>query len=387
MKITGIRQRTLGLSPPGAPAMRNAGIAYGEMTASLVAVHTDQVDDGRPLVGLAMDSIGRYGHGSLLEERFAPRLLAAEPDTIAPGGMFDPVRAWEVVMANEKPGGHGERAGAVGLLDAALWDLAAKQAGVPLWRLIADRFNGGAHHPAVPVYASGGHYGAGGVGELVETVSAWREQGHTRFKIKIGGASLNEDRARVEAVQAIVGPGALAVDGNGAFDRETAAAYLTLAEDLDLAWVEEPAPPLDFDAHARLAAGTRAAIGTGENLFSADDTRNLLRHGGLRPARDLLQMDIALSYGLPEYLEMIGLAESAGWPRRAFVPHAGHFLAFHVVAGLELGLHECAPDDAQLFGGLPPDVTLADGAASLPGLPGVGIEGKANLYREFESLI
>jgi L-alanine-DL-glutamate epimerase-like enolase superfamily enzyme len=291
-------------------------------------------------------------------------------------------------MANEKPGGHGERAGAVGLLDAALWDLAAKDAGVPLWRLIADRFNGGAHHARVPVYASGGHYRDGGIPALVEEVRGWRGRGHGRFKIKIGGAALDEDRARLEAVLEAVGAGdALAIDGNGSFDVATAQAYMALAGELGLAWVEEPASPLDYRAHALLAAEYDAPIGTGENIFSAMDTRNLLRHGGLRPDRDRLQMDISLSYGLPEYLRMLDLAEAAGWPRTAFVPHAGHLFAFHVVAGLGLGMHESAPDDGEIYGGLPPGAELADGACTLPDAPGTGIETKSNLNAVFADLV
>ena len=379
MQITAVRQKTIALAAP----MRNAGIAYDEMTASAVVVETDG-----PLVGLGFDSIGRYSHGGLMAERFAPRLLAADPEGYAGETGIDPMRAWDVVMANEKPGGHGERAGAVGLLDAALWDLAAKAADVPLWRLIADRFNGGAHHARVPVYASGGHYRDGGIPALVDGVQDWQDRGHARFKIKIGGAAFDADRARVEAVLDTVGAGAaLAIDGNGSFDVATAQAYMALAGELGLAWVEEPASPLDYRAHALLAADFEAPIGTGENVFSAMDARNLLRHGGLRPDRDRLQMDISLSYGLPEYLRMMALAEAAGWPRTAFVPHAGHLFAFHVVAGLGLGLHECAPDDAEIYGGLPPGTTLADGACTLPDAPGAGIETKANLYAVFDDLL
>lgn len=386
MKITDIRQRTFPLSAP----MRNAGISYGEMTASVVVVETDVARGGAPLVGLGFDSIGRYGHGALTMERFAPRLLAADADAycVAPDGGLDPVAAWDIVMANEKPGGHGERAGAVGLLDAALWDLAAKAAEVPLWRLLADRFNGGDALADVPVYASGGHYREGGLDALTAEVAGWRDAGHTHGKIKIGGASPAEDRQRIEAALDALGSGGrLAIDGNGTFDLDTARAYLELASALDLAWVEEPASPLDFARHQELATATAAPIGTGENIFSAADTVNLLRHGGLRPGTDLLQMDVSLSYGIPEYVRMIAAAEAAGWSRQAFVPHAGHLFALHVVAGLGLGRYESAPDGRQIYGGLPPDTELADGRVSLPQAPGTGIEAKANLYAVFEGLL
>ena len=134
MRIVAVRERTVELSSAG----RNSSISFDAMTASVIAVHTDASKDGKPLVGLAFDLIGRYGHGGLLRERFIPRLIAADPDGYADGnGGIDPHRAWDVLMKDEKPGGHGERCGAVGLIDAALWDLAAKNAGEPLWRMLA----------------------------------------------------------------------------------------------------------------------------------------------------------------------------------------------------------------------------------------------------------
>src|SRR5882757_8354374 len=136
MRIVAIKERTVRL----ATTARNASISFEGMTASALAVHTDARKNGKPLVGLAFDSIGRYGHGGLLRERFIPRLTAADPDVYSDGnGGIDPHRAWAVMMKDEKPGGHGERSGAIGLLDAALWDLAAKAADLPLWGLLAKR--------------------------------------------------------------------------------------------------------------------------------------------------------------------------------------------------------------------------------------------------------
>src|SRR5262249_28007061 len=186
MKITAIRETTVALSAP----MRNAGISFDAMTASAVAVITDQRVGGWPLVGLGFDSIGRYGHGGLLRERFIPRLLQADPAdyAAAAGDAIDPMRAWPVMMRNEKAGGHGERAGAVGVLDAALWDLAAKAEDKPLWRLLAERFNGGSALARVPVYASGGHYRDGDArdeaSQLRAELEAYRARGYRRFKIK-----------------------------------------------------------------------------------------------------------------------------------------------------------------------------------------------------------
>ena len=102
MRIVAVHERTILL----ATAAHNASIGFAGMTASAVAVHTDAQRNGKPLTGLAFDSIGRYAHGGLLRERFIPRLLAAEPDAYDDGsGGIDPRRAWTVMSA-----GGGRRA-------------------------------------------------------------------------------------------------------------------------------------------------------------------------------------------------------------------------------------------------------------------------------------
>ena len=371
MRVVDVREVTV---PLGA-AMRNAEIGFETMTASALALITDG-----PLVGFAFDSIGRYGHGALLRERFIPRLKAARVEDWG-----DPFAIHDILMRNEKPGGHGERAGAVGLIDAAAWDLVAKLEGKPLWRVLAQRFNDGAALARVPVYASGGHYGER---DLADELKAYRARGYTRFKIKIGGATLDEDEKRIEAALRVAGDGAnLAVDGNGTFARDRADAYLAMAAPYRLAWFEEPAPPLDFEMTRALAATTATPLGTGENIFSADDARNLLLYGGLDPARDWLQFDVSLSYGIPEYLRILEDAARRGWSRQRFVPHAGHLFSFHVVAGLGLAAHEAAPDDASLFGGYPEGVRLEDGFVTPWTAPGVGFEAKPNLYAILRTLL
>jgi D(-)-tartrate dehydratase len=140
VRITEIRNAVVPISSP----MANAYIDFSKMTASVVALVSDVIRDGRPVVGYGFNSNGRYACRGLLEERFIPRLKELDPEAILDGsGNVDPVLAWPYLTGNEKPGGHGERSVAVGVLDMALWDLAAKLAEVPLWRMIADRWNGG----------------------------------------------------------------------------------------------------------------------------------------------------------------------------------------------------------------------------------------------------
>lgn len=386
MRIVAVRERTIELSS----ATRNSSISFDAMTASVIAVHTDASKDGRPLIGLAFDSVGRYGHGGLLRERFIPRLTAANPDDYADGnGGIDPHRAWAVMMKDEKPGGHGERCGAVGLLDAALWDLAAKAAGEPLWSLLARCRGPRNANPKIAVYASGGHYRATDDLEgLCEDVRRAVGRGHTRFKIKIGGASVGADVQRIEAVMGVLERGmSVAVDGNGTFDRAKTVQYLEALKPYPLAWIEEPVHPLDFELTHEIAAQSPIAIATGENLFSRDDARNLLRYGGLRNDRDFLQFDISLSYGIVEYLRILDDLGEHGWKRERCAPHAGHLLAMNTVAGLGLGLAEVAMDTTTLFGKLTAGVPVGDGTATLSDAPGAGFEQIAVFPEVFGSLL
>ncbi len=155
VRITDVREVTQPISSP----IRNAYIDFSKMTSSLVAVVTNVVRDGRPVVGYGFNSNGRYGQGGLIRERFAPRLLEADPRTLldASGENLDPDRIWACMMTNEKPGGHGDRSVAVGTIDMAVWDAVAKIAGRPLFRLLAER-HGIEADPRVFVYAAGGYY-------------------------------------------------------------------------------------------------------------------------------------------------------------------------------------------------------------------------------------
>src|SRR5262245_34512339 len=145
------------VTKPIASPIRNAYIDFSKMTASLVAIVTDVVRDGRRVIGYGFNSNGRYGQGGLIRERFRDRILQAGPEHVlnAAGDNLDPHKIWTAMMTNEKPGGHGERSVAVGTLDMAIWDATAKIADKPLFQLLAER-KGRAANRQVFVYAAGG---------------------------------------------------------------------------------------------------------------------------------------------------------------------------------------------------------------------------------------
>ena len=385
VRIVDVREVTKPISSP----IRNAYIDFTKMTTSLVAVVTDAVRDGRQVVGYGFNSNGRYGQGGLIRERFAPRLMEADPRTLLneAGDNLDPDKVWSTLMSNEKPGGHGERSVAVGTIDMAVWDAVAKIEGKPLFRLLAERHGLNAN-PRVFVYAAGGYYYPGkGLSMLRGEMRGYLDRGYNVVKMKIGGAAIEEDAKRIEAVLEEIGRDAqLAVDANGRFDLETAIAYAKMLRDYPLFWYEEAGDPLDFALQAALAEFYPAAMATGENLFSHQDARNLIRYGGMRPDRDWLQFDCALSYGLCEYQRTLDVLKTHGWSPSRCIPHGGHQMSLNIAAGLGLGGNESYPDLFQPYGGFPDGVRVENGHITMPELPGIGFEGKADLYAEMKAL-
>ncbi len=386
MKIVDIREVTKPIASP----IRNAYIDFSKMTLSLVAVVTDVIRAGRPVVGYGFNSNGRYGQGSLIRERFRPRILEADPATLLDPirENFDPGLIWDCMMTNEKPGGHGERSVAVGTLDMAIWDAVAKIEEKPLFQLLAERYGDGKARREVFVYAAGGYYYPGkDHGALQDEIKSYTGRGYNVVKIKIGGASLNEDRKRIEAVLQVLKKGQrLAVDANGRFDLQTAVEYAKALTAYELFWYEEAGDPLDFELQAELADHYLNSMATGENLFSMQDARNLIRYGGMRSDRDWLQFDCALSYGLVEYLRTLEMIKNYGWSPSRCIPHGGHQMSLNIAAGLGLGGNESYPDLFQPFGGFPDGVEVQDGYITMPELSGIGFEGKAELYHEMKAL-
>ena len=377
------------VTKPIASPIRNAYIDFSKMTASLVAVVTNVERNGRRVVGYGFNSNGRYGQGGLIRERFRDRLLEAEPAGLLDetGENLDPHRIWRTLMTNEKPGGHGERSVAVGTIDMAVWDAVAKIAGKPLFRLLAER-SGREADPKVFVYAAGGYYYPGKDDDALRAeMRSYIDRGYNVVKMKIGGESLAVDRRRIESVLAEIGSDAqLAVDANGRFDTLTAVEYARALRQYPLFWYEEAGDPLDYQLQSVLAEFYPGPMATGENLFSHQDARNLLRYGGMRPDRDWLQFDCALSYGLVEYLRTLDALRDAGWSPSRCIPHGGHQMSLNVAAGLGLGGNESYPDLFQPYGGFPDGVNVDAGHIVMPDLPGIGFEGKTDLIRVMRDL-
>ena len=379
MRITEVRELAVKLEG----GVANAVVNFSEHTVSLVAVITDVVRGGKPVVGYGFNSIGRFAQSGIIRDRMIPRLMAAAPASLlAEGGdRFDPAKVLATILRNEKPGGHGDRAGAAAAIEQAIWDLNAKLADEPACVTIARAFGREPVATPVEVYTGGGYYYAPGTGQtLRDEFLRYREMGFQSFKMKIGGAPLAQDMKRVEEALEVAGGGdRLMVDANGRFELPTALAYARELKPLGLRWFEEIGDPLDYQLNREVVEAYGGPVATGENLFSSIDTLNLVRFGGMRPGKDVFQMDGGLSYGITEYARIIDVLESHGFDRAQAVPHGGHLINLHVVVGLGLGACEAYPGVFQPFGGYSRQCEIRDARVRPSDAPGFGLEQKAEL--------
>src|SRR4051812_29756807 len=385
MRIIDIRETAIPLKSQ----LANSGFDFSEMTTSVVALITDVVRDGAPVVGFAFNSTGRYACGAAMRARFIPRILAAKPDTQLDGaGNFDAEKILACMLQREKAGGHSERSIAIGTIEVAVWDAIAKIAGKPLHGLLAERFHGGRAAEKVFCYVGGGWYWPGQtLGDLQDEMRRHLDAGYTMVKIKVGGLPLADDLRRIEAVLKVIGTGErLAVDANCKFGRDEALAYARALAPLKLRWFEEPCDPLDYALFAEIADNYAPPLATGENLYSTQDVANLVRFAGLRADRDIIQIDPPQAYGIAQYARTVAMLEQQSWSRASLFPHGGNQMSLAIAGGFGLGGAESYPGVFGAFGGFADDAKVEDGAITLSARPGVGFEEQSALYRIMREL-
>jgi len=386
MKIINIQEKIAPINSE----IKNAYISFAKMDCSVVAITTDVKIDGENIVGYGFHSNGRYSVSELLTKRFIPRIKEAEEKDLLndEGNNFSPEKIWKVLMKNEKPGGHGERSTAVGVIDMAVWDIVSKIEQAPLYEHLAKKYGNGKFTNKIFVYAAGGYYYPGkDIQLLQDEMKGYLDLGYTTVKMKIGGASLKEDLKRIESVLKIVGNGKnLCVDANGRFDLNTAIEYAKAIEPFNLKWYEEAGDPLDYKLNQELSKIYKNGLATGENLFSMQDARNLIRYGGMRKDIDWLQFDCSLSYGLVEYLRTLKMMKENEWSSTRVIPHGGHQISCNIAAGLNLGGNEIYPSLFQPFGGFPDTSIVEDSYVSFSKFIGMGYENKKELKNLFIKL-
>ncbi len=388
MRIIDIRETAVPLNLK----LRNAVFDFSQMTTSIVAVITDVIRDGRPVVGYAFNSTGRYACGAQMRTRFIPRVLDADPDSLVDEERdnLDPEAILAAMMQGEKPGGHSDRSVGIGTIEFAVWDAIAKIEEKPAFRSIEARYNPGGAKPKMFVYVGGGWYAPGkGIPELLDEMRGYLDMGYTQLKMKVGGASVAEDIERLEAVLKLVGDDGwnLAVDANCGLTRDGAFEYAKALEPYQLRWYEEATDPLDYALMAELAEIYAPPMATGENLFSTQDVQNLVRFGGLRPDHDVLQTDPPQSYGVVAVTRTIEMLKQHGWTENALMPHGGNQMSLHIAAGLGMLLCESYPNTFGMFSDFADDAEVVDGYLTLDeDRPGIGFEAQADLFKVMSDL-
>jgi L-alanine-DL-glutamate epimerase-like enolase superfamily enzyme len=286
------------------------------------------------------------------------------------------------MMQREKPAGHTERSIAVGTIELAIWDALAKAQDLPLHVLLANHYNEGNYLEKVPCYVGGGWYSPGrGLTHLNDEIRQRMDEGYTTMKIKVGGANLSEDIARVEtAIKVLGAPERLAVDANAGLDASRCWQYAKALGTYGLRWFEEATDPLDFKLMSELAAEYPHALATGENLFSTQDVRNLLLYGGLRAGHDILQVDIPQSYGVVQFTKTLNVLKEHSWSKQQVFPHAGNLMTLSAVAGFGLGGCEAYPGVFGPFAGFADDAKIENGMLTISERPGIGFEGQNALF-------
>ncbi|MGB6105042.1 MAG: mandelate racemase/muconate lactonizing enzyme family protein [Pusillimonas sp.] len=233
------------------------------------------------------------------------------------------------------------RAGAVmrvlSAVDTALWDLNARAAGLPLYRLL-----GAKTLDRVPGYASGGYYLPGKTPDkLAEEMAGYVAEGFKAVKMKVGLESVANERKRLAAVREAIGDDVrLMLDANNAWkDLPTALEYARCFEPFNPFWLEEPFSPDDIDNHARLAKATPITVATGEVEAGRWRFKDLITSG----ATTLLQTDATVCGGITEYRRIAATASSHGI---TVEPHAWHDVHIHLVASTPNSTYvEWMPDD------------------------------------------
>jgi len=386
VRILDIRETAVPLNSQ----LANSSFDFSEMTTSVVAVITDVVRDGKPVTGYAFNSTGRYACGAQMRARFIPRILKADPATLRDdsGENLYPAKILACMLQREKAGGHSERSIAIGTIEVAVWDAVAKIAEKPLHRLLAERFNAGKIADKVFCYVGGGWYTPGETLQSVQDeMRRHLDAGYTMVKVKVGGLPLADDLRRIEAVIEIIGDGRrVAVDANCKFTREEALAYAAALAPFKLRWFEEPCDPVDYAWLAEIAQRYQPPLATGENLFSTPDVENLVRFGGLRGDRDVIQVDPPQSYGIVQYAKTVAMLERHGWRRANLFPHGGNQMSLAIAAGFGLGGAESYPGVFGAFGGFADDARVENGYIRLSDRPGIGFEGQAQLYEVMRKL-
>ncbi len=331
--------------------------------AAIVRIDTETGITGWGEGKNAAGSSGTYaGLVTLINKEFAPRLIGKDARDISViwDELYNGVRSHHATArghAMPDMARRGHTIAAISAIDIALWDIAGKSFGVPVWRLL-----GGRKAPAMPAYASGGWADAKTIGD--QLTGYVKQGGFKAVKMRVGAmdGAPQVSADRVKAARAALGPDIeIMVDSHGTFTVAEAKRFAHLVRDCNLAWFEEPVTADDKVGIAEVRASAMIPIAAGESEFTRFDFRDLITHRAV----DILQPDLAISAAsfnlrLAPHLWAGAPAFFAGLHLAAASP-SSYILEYSL--GANPMLHDLIEEA----------VTVTDGMIAIPDRPGLGI--------------
>jgi L-alanine-DL-glutamate epimerase-like enolase superfamily enzyme len=350
MKITAIRTESFRWPRP--KPITNGMHTYTHAGLGLVHIETDA-----GVTGTGLGGTGAIGQAVI--DHLKPLLIGEDP--------IDVERLWHKMWVPKLIGRRGLTTRTISAIDIGLWDLRAKAAGMPLYKLL------GGYRDRVPAYIAGGYYVEGkGLAELADEVSEYVSWGARAVKMKVGAVSIAEDVARVKVVREAIGPDIkLLIDANCAYRYYEAVQLAVRVEEYNPFWFEEPVAPDDYDGFRKLAAKTTIPIASGENEYTRYGFRDLIATGAV----PILNADAKVLGGVTEFMKVAALAQAYDLD---IAPHGSQEIHVHLVAAIANGLLlEFYPQEFDPMWGQIYTDTLQlneDGTVSLPNTPGIGIQ-------------
>ena len=334
----------------------NGLYTYTHNLLNIVVIDTDDPDiQGIGLAG-GMESTPEVG--AAFVEHFKKGLIGNDP--------LNNEALWHAMWRPKLVGRRGISTRIIAGIDIALWDIKGKVANRPVYKLL------GGYSNTVPVYIAGGYYEEGkGLSDLAEEMEKSVSLGANAIKMKIGGATINEDVERVRVVREAVGQNVkLMVDANCAYRYYEAIEIARKMEPYDIFWFEEPVNPDDYQGHKLISQATAIPIATGENEYTRYGFRDLIENR----CAAIIQPDALIMGGITEFMKVAALAQAHDLP---VAPHGNQDVHVHLVSAVPNGLTvEYYRDSTDpMWGKMFKDtLSVNDGSVSPPDRPGLGIE-------------
>ena len=286
---------------------------HGVMTK--FEIITVRVEDSNGAEGVGYTfTCGRNGGAvhNIVEREIAEITEGEDPEKIE--------ALWKKIWWETHYGGRGgPTVLALSAFDIALWDLKAKKAGMPLWKLL------GGYDPEVPCYAGGIdlHLTAD---ELIEQTDQNIKRGFRAVKMKVGRDNLSEDVVKLEKMREHLGDQfPIMLDANMKYSADQAIKAARQFSEFDPVWLEEPVEPEDIFGHARVIQEGGVPVATGENLRTLQDFANYIHANAVT----FPEPDVTNCGGVTVFMKIAKLAEAAGLP---VTSHGAHDITVHLLA-------------------------------------------------------